>query len=80
MLASLTKAFNEGAIDRDTYLYNLEQGEMLPPAHNNHKTSVVKPRHMDQMIEAGMTNEEIVEMHPTVPQAEIDAAREQYDG
>ena len=80
MLASLTKAFNEGAIDRDTYLYNLEQGEMLPPAHNNNKTSVVKPRHMDQMIEAGMTDEEIVEMHPTVPQAEINAAREQYDG
>ena len=78
MLSSLTKAHMDGAIDRPTYLYNLEQGELLPPAH--HTSNVVAPRHMDQMIEAGMTDEEIGEMHPTVPQAEISTAREQYDG
>ena len=90
-LAALTKALMDGAIDQDTFMHNLKQGELLPPskAHEHNQPAQetvsptpVDPAHMDQMVGAGMTDEEIIEMHseadPVELQAQIDAMREQY--
>ena len=89
-LAALTKALIDGAIDQDTFMHNLKQGELLPPGkkheHNQPAQETATPAltdaHMDQMIGAGMTDEEILEMHsevdPVELQAQIDAMREQY--
>ena len=90
-LAALTKALMDGAIDQETFMHNLKQGELLPPskAHEHNQPAQetvsptpVDPAHMDQMVGAGMTDEEIIEMHseadPVELQAQIDAMREQY--
>lgn len=90
-LAALTKALMDGAIDQETFMHNLKQGELLPPnkthehnqpAQETAKPTPVDPKHMDQMIGAGMTDEEIIDMHseadPAELQAQIDAMRAQY--
>ena len=88
-LGALTKALLDGAIDQETFMHNLKQGELLPPTKHEHgvseaepNTEVVSETHMDQMVGAGMTDEEILEMHsgadPVQLQAQIDQMREQY--
>ena len=88
-LGALTKALMDGAIDQETFMHNLKQGELLPPKKHEHgvseeqpNTEVVSESHMDQMIGAGMTDEEILEMHsgadPVQLQQQIDQMREQY--
>mgnify|MGYP003123136509 CR=1 FL=1 len=90
-LAALTKALIDGAIDQETFMHNLKQGELLPPTkqhmHNQPAQETTTPTpvdqtHMDQMVGAGMTDEEIIQMHseadPAELQAQIDAMRDQY--
>ena len=90
-LAALTKALIDGAIDQETFMHNLKQGELLPPTkqHMNNQPAQetttptpVDQTHMDQMVGAGMTDEEIIQMHseadPAELQAQIDAMRDQY--